>query len=79
MENNQEVLEETQGVGSKKVTDLPTIEKWLDEDIRRCLSLLTAISQDKDLRRQMATWFKGRIENFENRPDPSQTDLFPKR
>lgn len=49
--------------------DIATIEKWIGKDIQVCLSLLTAIQSDPDLRRQMAIFLKGRFENAKNRED----------
>lgn len=59
--------------------DFEKIEKWLSRDVKACLAFLNAIDQDVDLRRQMAVWFHGRVKNFKNKPDVSQSDLFPKR
>lgn len=72
----------TQGVGepveSKVVSELSMaqVQKFLDNDVLRCIGLLNAINQDPDLRRMMAQWFYGVIHNSKNKPDPSQMHMF---
>lgn len=75
--NNQETVRETvQGIEPDKEVTLSNIEKWLEDDIRRSLGLLNALNQDKDLRKQMAVWMKGRIDNAKLKHNQDQMDLF---
>lgn len=84
MNNNSQPTEApTQGVEDSTVlpqADTGQIEKWLTRDLGACITFLTAIHNDPDLRRQMAVWLAGRIENQKNKPkvDPRQESLFGK-
>lgn len=76
--NNHEIANEAQGAEvAAKVNDLDidTIEKWISKDISVCLSLLNAINTDKDLRRMMATFLKGRFNNAQQKQDPAQINI----
>lgn len=66
--------------GTVSDVDFAQIEKWLSRDLKACIALLSAIDNDVDLRRLMAQFLHGRVQNFKNRPvvDPSQSNLFPK-
>lgn len=52
--------------------DLDNIEKWLTDDLNRCVTLLNAILTDKELRMQMAVWFEGRIANAKHKADAGE-------
>lgn len=82
--NQQTTATPTPGVEDAKnlpTPDLHQIEEWLTRDLSIAVTLLTAIHNDKDLQRQMATWFLGKINNEKNKQvnDLSKTDLTPKR
>lgn len=61
-------------VNAPEATDvnLAQIEKWLEQDLQRCMTLLSALLSDKELRMQMAVWFEGRISNAKHKADPSE-------
>lgn len=65
-----------------EVPTIEVIEKWMAKDIGSCITLLTAVQADKDLRLHMATFLHGRYQNMKNAPpaesDPRQGKLFPR-
>lgn len=75
-------VDSAQGADSPKVEppSLAQIEKWILRDVSTTIRFLQAIESDVDLRRQMAVWFEGRIQNSITAPkgDPAQSVLFPK-
>lgn len=56
--------------------DVNQVEKWLTRDIGVAITLLTAIHNDPNLRRLMATHLHGLHENQKAKVDPRQSDLF---
>lgn len=57
--------------------NLQNIEKWLDQDLSRLLSLINAMYQDKELKKLLVTWFHGRIQNHKQKEVvKNQTELF---
>lgn len=61
------------------VPDVATVEKWLTKDLGTCITFLTALHNDAELRRQMAIFLQGRLSNFKEKPDPKQGNLFGKQ
>lgn len=70
---------QTQGVAEPLETpDVKTIEKWIVRDLGSSITFLQSIQQDAELRKQMAIFLQGRIENYKNKPDPAQINVpFP--
>jgi len=61
-------------------SSLQDIEKWLDQDLSRLLSLVNAMYQDKELKKLLVQWFHGRILNHkekEKQKIANQSELFP--
>lgn len=54
------------GQGSEEA-NLENIEKWLDQDLSRLLSLINAMYQDKELKKLLVQWFHGRMLNERNK------------
>lgn len=52
----------------KEAPPIETIEKWVKDDITRCMNLLNALATDKELRLHLATFMQGRLTNHLNRP-----------
>lgn len=79
LKNGNDVAE-AQGAEAEKVAipSLATVEKWVARDVSTSIRFLQAIESDPDLRRMVAQWCLGKIENFKNKPveDPSQTNIF---
>jgi len=71
---------EAPGAETQKV-EVPTIEvieKWITRDVGVSISCLQAIHNDPNLRRILAVYFQGKIENAKNaqEQDPAQMGLF---
>lgn len=45
---------------------LKDVEAWIQKDTQMCVNFLNAIATDPDLRRSMATWMLGRMQNQRN-------------
>lgn len=78
--SNSKVVVSGEVPGTESDVEFVDVERWLTRDIKACVALMTAIDQDADLRRMMARWMHGRVQNFKNKPvvDPNQESLFPK-
>lgn len=72
VKNSNSNNDAVQGAGVIEEPNLANIEKWLTADIGRAITLLRAIQEDTELRRQMAVWFEGRINNAKHKADPSK-------
>lgn len=74
MDNNNQAVN---GQGSE-ADNLNNIEKWLDQDLSRLLSLINAMYQDKELKKLLVQWFHGRIQNHKAKERiKNQEELFP--
>lgn len=76
MENLTSNGVDTQGVETQEVPDVKTILRWMDRDLGASISFLKAIYDDPAVKAIVAEYLRGRIENWKNKPDPAQTDLF---
>lgn len=71
------------GVDEAVAADTPLpkvkeVEEWLLRDVRQCINFLNVINTDPDLRRSMATWMLGRMQNKRNQEAlKNQSHLFP--
>lgn len=80
MENNSKNGEAGRGPDApKKTPSLAEIEKFMENDLKSCGMFIEGLLRDPDLRRMMAQWLKGRIENHNNKPDPRQVALFQQK
>lgn len=55
-----------QSQGDQPIPSLDEIERLLTQDIGFAIGFLTALNEDKDLRRMIAVWFEGRMINLRN-------------
>lgn len=80
MSNANGNVAEVQGTEAQKVEipSLATVEKWVARDVSTSIRFLQAIETDPDLRRMVAQWCLGKLENYKNKPivDPGQTNIF---
>lgn len=60
-----------------KDLNVATVEKWLKNDLAKCISCLNAIYSDPDLLRSVATFMLGRMNNAKAHEvvDKNQTKL----
>lgn len=80
MDNNKSSSAEVPGTEADvKVPTVEQIRSWMEKDLGSCITFLSALHNDAAMKDSMATFLQGRITNFRNKPDPNQSDLFPKR